>query len=92
MAYDLIGYSIAAYEASPEVNAFTSKWDYALAGKAKLTKLEQKGFALFQGKGQCKLCHVSSGKNALFTDFTFDNLGIPTNPENLFYIAEPNIH
>jgi cytochrome c peroxidase len=84
MAYDNIALSIAAYEASPEVNAFTSKYDYTFQGMAKLTKEEQKGFALFQGKGKCKLCHPS-GKEALFTDFTFDNLGLPKNPENPFY-------
>ena len=50
-------------------------------GKVKLTKQEQKGFALFQGKGECKLCHIT-GKGALFTDFTFDNLGLPQNSEN----------
>jgi cytochrome c peroxidase len=82
MAYDGIGLSIAAYEASPEVNAFTSKYDYSLMDMAKLTKQERKGFALFQGKGKCKLCHISSGKQPLFTDFTFDNLGVPQNPEN----------
>ena len=82
MAYDNIALSIAAYEASPEVNAFTSKYDYSLVDMAKLSKEERKGFALFQGKGQCKLCHISSGAQPLFTDFTFDNLGIPQNPEN----------
>lgn len=87
-AYDAIGLSIAAYEASSEVNAFTSKYDYTFTGDAKLSKLEQKGYALFQGKGKCKLCHLS-GKDALFTDFTFDNLGIPKNPENPFYYADP---
>jgi cytochrome c peroxidase len=81
LAYDNIALSIAAYEDSPEVNAFTSKYDQTFDGKVKLTKEEQKGFSLFQGKGQCKLCH-SSGKDALFTDFSFDNLGIPQNPEN----------
>jgi cytochrome c peroxidase len=81
MAYDQIALSIAAYEASAEVNAFTSKYDQTFDGKVKLTKEEQKGYALFQGKGKCKLCHLS-GKDALFTDFTFDNLGIPQNPEN----------
>jgi cytochrome c peroxidase len=80
-AYNDIGLSIAAYEDSPEVNAFTSKYDQTFDGKAKLTQEEQRGFALFQGKGKCKLCHIS-GKGALFTDFTFDNLGIPQNPEN----------
>ncbi len=84
-AYDDIALSIAAYEASPDVNAFTSKYDYTFTGQAKLSKLEQKGFALFQGKGKCKLCHISGGQQALFTDFTYDNLGIPKNPENPFY-------
>jgi len=80
-AYGSIGLSIAAYEASSDVNAFTSKYDYTFDGMAKLSKEEQRGFALFQGKGKCKLCHPN-GKDALFTDFTFDNLGIPQNPEN----------
>ena len=87
-AYDAIGLSIAAYEGSPEVNAFNSKYDQAFGGKVKLTKLEQKGLALFQGKGKCRLCHLS-GRNALFTDFTFDNLGIPKNPENPVYSYNP---
>jgi cytochrome c peroxidase len=90
VAYNYIGLSIAAYEASPEVNAFTSKYDYALKGKAVLTKQERVGFGLFQGKGKCRLCHVSSGKNPLFTDYTFDNLGVPKNPENPVYDYNPN--
>jgi cytochrome c peroxidase len=81
MAYDQIALSIAAYEDSPEVNAFSSKYDQTFDGKVKLNKQEQKGYALFQGKGKCKLCHIS-GKDAAFTDFTFDNLGVPQNPEN----------
>ena len=81
MAYGQIGLSVAAYEGSSEVNAFNSKYDQTFDGKVKLTKLEQRGYALFQGKGKCKLCHIS-GKGAAFTDFTFDNLGIPQNPEN----------
>jgi cytochrome c peroxidase len=84
-AFDNIARAIAAYEASSEVNAFTSKYDYTFTGQAKLSKVEQKGFALFQGKGKCKSCHISSRKQALFTDFTYDNLGIPKNPENPFY-------
>ena len=90
MAYDNIALSIAAYEGSREVNAFTSKYDYSLVNQAKLTKEERKGFALFQGKGKCKLCHTSSGAQPLFTDYTFDNLGLPKNPENPFYITHPS--
>ncbi len=89
-AYDNIALSIAAYEASPEVNAFTSKYDYSMNGKAKLTKQERRGFALFQGKGKCTRCHVSNDRNPLFTDFTYDNLGVPKNPENPVYDVNPD--
>lgn len=88
-AYDAIGYSIAAYEASPEVNAFSSKYDYSLSGQEKLTQLERKGFALFHGQAKCFKCHVSNGRAPLFTDFTYDNLGLPKNPENPVYATNP---
>jgi cytochrome c peroxidase len=90
--YDSIALSIAAYEGSTEVNAFTSKYDWSLVGKgkAKLTQQERSGFALFQGKGKCQRCHSSSGRVPLFTDFTYDNLGIPKNPENPFYNVDPS--
>ncbi len=84
-AYNYVALSVAAYEGSPEVNAFTSKYDAFLANKVKLTKEERLGLALFNGKGKCSLCHTVSGKAPLFTDFTFDNLGVPRNPENPFY-------
>jgi cytochrome c peroxidase len=86
-AYDNIALSIAAYEASFEVNAFNSKYDLTFSGKQKLTKQEQKGFALFRGKGKCKLCHTGEGQHSLFTDYSFDNLGLPTNPQNPAYVS-----
>jgi cytochrome c peroxidase len=92
MAYDNIALSIAAFEASAESNAFTSKYDQSKGGKAKLTQQERRGFALFQGKGKCKNCHLSAGQNPLFTDFTFDNLGIPKNPDNPFYGMPPEFN
>lgn len=90
VAYDQIGLSIAAYEASVESNAFTSKFDARKAGLAKFTNLEQKGFALFKGKGKCDLCHIAKGTMPLFTDYTYDNLGLPSNPENPANIADPS--
>ncbi len=84
-AYDNIALSIAAYEASSEVNQFSSKYDYFLAGKAELTEQEKEGLLLFKGKAKCDNCHPSSGERPLFTDFTYDNLGVPRNPENPFY-------
>ena len=80
-AYDLIAASIAAYEASPEVNAFSSRYDHWLAGRGALSAAERRGLGVFVGKGKCALCHVPP----LFTDYTFDNLGVPRNPMNPFY-------
>ncbi len=85
-AFQNIAEAIEAYEKSAELNSFTSKFDYYLAGKVKLTDLEKKGMQLFNDpkKANCAACHIStadekSGK-VLFTDFTFDNLGVPKNP------------
>jgi cytochrome c peroxidase len=79
--YECIGRSIAAYERSTEVSQFTSKYDYWLKGRARLTGQEQRGLELFMGKAKCANCHVAP----LFTDFTYDNLGVPRNPLNPFY-------
>lgn len=88
-AYDQVALSIAAYEASPEVNAFTSKFDARRMGMASFTKQEARGFALFVGKGKCALCHTANGRQPLFTDYTYDNLGIPANPANPVYTYNP---
>ena len=89
MNYDRIGLAIAVYEDSPEVNPFSSKFDYYLAGQVSLTEQEAWGLELFNGKALCSECHISEpgpgGEPPLFTDFTFDNLGVPKNPENPFY-------
>jgi cytochrome c peroxidase len=46
---------------------------------------ELKGLALFNGKAGCAACHVSADFEPgvvppLFTNYTYDNIGIPTNP------------
>jgi cytochrome c peroxidase len=89
--YDRVGLAIAEYEASAEVNSFSSKFDYFLQGLVELTPEEEWGMELFndESKGKCSLCHISEvgpdGEPPLFTDFTFDNLGVPKNPDNPFY-------
>lgn len=88
--YNCVGYAISAYEKSSEVNPYSSKYDYWLRGDAKLTAEEKLGKALFQGKAKCSACHLIKGKEPLFTDFTYDNLGIPVNPENPVYDVNPN--
>lgn len=115
MNYDRIGLAIAAYESSPEVDQFSSKFDsfwknVTTAGMDVaaidmtnwqdytgfgLAKKETEGLALFndETKGKCALCHVldpvvdkhGAERPPVFTDFSFDNLGVPKNPENPFY-------
>ncbi len=87
--YGRIGLAIAAYEDSPEVNQFSSKYDAYLAGEVELSDQEMRGLELFNGKGNCSACHPSEPgpemEPPLFTDFTYDNVGAPPNPENPFY-------
>ncbi len=87
--FNRVGLSIAAYEASAEVNPFSSKYDYYLEGSEELTEEEAWGLELFEGKGECSACHPvepgPAGEPPLLTDFTFDNLGTPRNPANPFY-------
>ena len=86
--YDRVGLSIAAYEASKEVNPFSSKYDAYLRKETDLTKEEKEGLALFNNDGKCFRCHLSEG-NAnnppLFTDFQYYNIGIPKNEQNPYY-------
>jgi cytochrome c peroxidase len=87
--WDNIARAVAAFEGSPEVNQFSSKYDAYLAGKATLSAEERRGLELFQGKARCTTCHTSTGRKPLFTDYTYDNIGVPPNPENPVYQRDP---
>lgn len=89
LAYDRVAKSIAAYEGSAESSPFASKLDEVLAKRAQLTDEESKGLALFRGKGKCANCHPPDGTKPLFTDFRYDNLGIPPNSENPVLRRDP---
>jgi cytochrome c peroxidase len=78
--YGNIAIAIAVYEESH--NLFSSKFDAARKGLYKFTTEEQRGLMLFNGKARCSKCHPSSGQAPLFTDYTYDNLGVPKNPQN----------
>jgi len=88
-----IGQALAAFESeAPEFAPFSSKYDAWLAGSAQLSAAELNGLALFNNpaKGNCTACHPSQAgpysEHALFTDFTYDNVGVPRNwsiPANL---------
>jgi len=99
--YDAFALSIAAYEASPEVSPFSSRFDAVMAKQATFTALEQRGYDLFRGKARCNECHRDGGpgEEPLFTDFTASNLGVPANrampyigedrPDRQGYVANP---
>jgi cytochrome c peroxidase len=81
-----MGLALAAYETEdPDFHPFSSKFDYWQAGNAQLTDQELQGLALFNnpGKGNCTACHPSQrqgySEHPLFTDFTYDNIGVPRN-------------
>jgi cytochrome c peroxidase len=90
-AYDHIAEAIAAFERTPLFAPAMSKYDFYLAGKATLTAAQARGLALFDdpSKGNCAACHPSTsdtpGMPPMFTDFTYDNLGVPKNPNNPYY-------
>jgi cytochrome c peroxidase len=94
---DILSYvadALSKFERSNEVNPFTSKYDYYLQGRATLTLSEKRGLALFQGKANCANCHVidpdENIRKILFTDFSYDNLGVPKNVSNPFYNQPSN--
>ncbi len=93
-AYAAITIALAQYQREDEeFAAFSSKYDAHLAGRAQLTAQEARGLALFEDetKGNCAACHPSrpaDGEPPLFTDFTYDALGVPRNPE-LRHNADP---
>ncbi len=93
-AYDRVALSIAAFEGSRASNAFTSRIDAHRAGEYDFTPEEIMGRNIFRGKGKCSVCHVGSkgpGDAApLFTNFAYNNLGVPRNPENPFSIDNPD--
>ncbi|RHJ91693.1 cytochrome-c peroxidase [Parabacteroides bouchesdurhonensis] len=81
--------AIATYERSEEMSPFTSKFDAWLEGRCQFTEKERAGYELFKDKGLCAECHIldkdERAGRVLFTDHTYDNLGIPSNPENPFF-------
>jgi cytochrome c peroxidase len=81
--------SLAAFERSASSSRFQSKYDAYLAGEVTLTPLEAQGLALFDGPAKCSGCHVLDTAEdlpgPLFTDFTYENIGVPRNLANPFY-------
>jgi cytochrome c peroxidase len=66
---------------------FSSKFDAYLDGNATLSAQERRGLVLFEdpARGNCASCHPdrkgADGSHPLFTDYQFEALGVPRNPE-----------
>ena len=86
-AFDRARVALQVYQLEdPDFHRYDSKYDLFLAGRVALTSRELQGLALFNNpaKGNCAACHPSArgadGSPPLFTDFSYDNLGVPRNP------------
>ncbi len=79
-------FALARYQfEDPSFHAYTSKFDYWLEGKARLSESELRGLQLFNDpdKANCGGCHLSrptrDGLPPLFTDHQYEALGAPRN-------------
>lgn len=98
VAFARVRSALAAYQREDEDFApFSSRYDAFLAGRATLPDAALRGLALFvsPSKGNCAACHPSQrgsdGSAPLFTDFSFDALGVPRNPA-IAKNADPAYH
>ncbi|MCB1049431.1 MAG: hypothetical protein KDC71_02445 [Acidobacteria bacterium] len=96
LALERICQAIAAFEKSSLFQPFSSKYDHFLKGDIQLDNAESRGLDLFLDpqKGNCNACHPTDPCNpdpsaSLFTDFSYDNLGIPRN-RNLSQNQDPD--
>lgn len=79
-------FAVARYQVEePSFHPYTSKFDYWLEGKARLSEAELRGLQLFNDpeKANCGGCHTSApshdGLPPLFTDHQYEALGAPRN-------------
>jgi len=85
-AFSAVADAIAAFEKTEEVSPFNSKFDKYLRGEVDLTDAELRGLNLFKDeeRANCAACHpvateTSTKAESVFTDFSYDNLGVPIN-------------
>ncbi|RLA70744.1 MAG: methylamine utilization protein MauG [Epsilonproteobacteria bacterium] len=74
-AYTAIADAIAAFESTAAFSPFDSDFDTNTMSAAAI-----RGRDLFRSRRvNCVRCHDDRGDNALFTNFTYENLGLPAN-------------
>lgn len=87
-ALERMGFALERYQIEDrEFAPFSSKFDAVNAGLARFTDAESRGLEWFnrRDKGNCAACHPSTKPDhapaALFTDFSYDSLGVPRNAD-----------
>jgi cytochrome c peroxidase len=79
-------FAVARYQIEdPHFHPYTSKFDFWLEGKARLTPIELRGYQLFNdpAKADCGGCHLDKptpdGLPPMFSDYQYEALGAPRN-------------
>lgn len=87
-AFAKVGEAIAAFEKTPALQPFTSKYDQVIQGRAQLTAREANGMRVFMdpARGNCASCHTMNPnspnpRDSLFSDWAHYNTGVPRNRE-----------
>ena len=107
-AFTDVGLALQQYQLEdPSFHPYTSKYDYTFLVELSngqpvtFTAAELRGYSVYLGadKGNCFACHyngpVTGGGGALFTDFTFEGLGVPRNaniPANVTHPGLPTMY
>ena len=83
---DAVALALAAFQRTARFAPFNSKFDAFRRGTAQLSDLERAGLEAFkdENRGNCAACHTMDetslvDADSLFTDFTYDNIGVPRN-------------
>lgn len=97
-SFALMTQALARYqEEDPVFAAFSSQFDRVMRGQAQFSAAQERGWRVFkdENKGNCAACHTAETDNpkqpALFTDFSYDNLGVPRNPR-ISANSDPQFH
>ncbi|MEM7564289.1 MAG: cytochrome c peroxidase [Pseudomonadota bacterium] len=77
-AYVRMSEAIAAFERSDALSPFTSKFDQRAAGSYTFTAAESAGEIVFDNVN-CDRCHSVGGPDPIFTNFQYENIGVPAN-------------
>jgi len=89
-SYNYVADAIAAFERTSIFSPFTSTFDQVQAGNANFTAAQTRGQTIFNNKGDCRRCHHSDDGAEIFSDFSFKNIGVPSNQQLPALSADPN--